>query len=408
MTGIKITPLRDTNAFQPLKVGRNTLSNRIVFAPSTRFRATEDHTPSDLQFEYYDKRSQYPGSLITTEATFVSEQGGGYPQIPGIWNEKHAQAWKKIVDRVHQNGSFIACQFWYLGRVAFPDFLKEHGLDLIAPSVVYEHEQAEKTAKAAGNPLREMKDEEIDKLIDEEYPNAASQALAAGFDYIEIHSAHGYLVDQFLQPVTNRRSGKYGGSIENRARLVLALVDRLTEIVGAHRLGIRISPWAKFQGMKADEDSVHPLATFSYLVHELQKRANEGRELAYISLVEPRVQGGSSIEESKQVGNNTFVRQIWKGNLIRAGAYSSDAPDLNILRRDIKYKKTLIGFSRYYISNPDLVNRLKEGYELTPYDRPTFYTRNNWGYNTYSNYGEENTSKKEIEINRLAKEISRL
>ena len=408
MTGIKVAPLKDTEVFQPIKLGQNSLSNRIIFAPSTRFRALEDHTPSDLQYEYYDKRSKYPGSLITTEATFVSEQGGGYPRIPGIWNEKHAQAWKKITDRVHQNGSFIACQFWYLGRVAFPGYLKEHGLDLIAPSAVYENEQTEKAAKEAGNPLRELKDEEIDRLIDEEYPNAARQALAAGFDYIEIHSAHGYLLDQFLQPVTNRRSGKYGGSIENRARPVLALVDRLTEIVGSHRLGIRISPWAKFQGMKAEEDSVHPLATFSYLVHELQKRANAGKELAYISLVEPRVQGNLSVEESKQVGNNSFVRQIWKGNLIRSGAYANDAPDLKLLRRDIEDKKTLIGFSRYYISNPDLVNRLKEGYELTPYDRPTFYSYSNWGYNTYSHYGEENNFKKDIEVERLAKEIGTL
>lgn len=402
--GVKIDALKGTDLFKPLKVGQHTLSNKVVYPPTTRMRALDDNTPSDLELKYYGDRSKYPGSLLIAEATYVAEQGGingavpdawndskdvGVGNVPGIWNDKHVKAWKKITDEVHKNGSFISSQFWYLGRVGDPQFLKNRGLDYVSASAIYPDDDFKKQAEEAGNPLRALTEKEVDNLIDEVYPNAARNAIAAGFDYIEIHAAHGYLIDQFLQPASNNRTDKYGGSIENRARLLLGIIDRLTEIVGADKLAIRISPWAKFQGMKADEDTVHPITTFSYVLHELQKRADAGNKLAYISVVEPRVAGGFDVEDHQQSGDNNFVGQIWKGVILKSGNYTYDAPHFKTLLKDISDNRTLVGFARYYTSNPDLVKRLHEGWDLTPYQRLAFYSSSNKGYNTFSNYDDK-------------------
>ncbi|KAK6460752.1 NAPDH dehydrogenase [Scheffersomyces coipomensis] len=397
--------LKDTKLFQPIKVGKNELNHRVVFAPTTRYRALDDHTPSDLELQYYGDRSQYPGSLITTEATFSAEQGGLFSNVPGIYTEKHVEGWKKINEKIHANKSFSSIQLWYLGRVGNPKLLKEAGLPFIAPSPVYVTDESKKLAEEVGNPLRSLTEEEIQDIIHVQYPKAAINALAAGFDYIEIHSAHGYLLDQFLQPSTNQRSDKYGGSIENRARIVLEIIDVLLPIVGADRLAIRLSPWAKFQNMKAEEDVVHPITTFSYVINELQKRADVGNQLAYISLVEPRVQASYDVEKENQVGDNAFASSIWKGNFIKAGNYTYDAPEFSTLLNDIEDNRTLVGFSRYYVSNPDLVRRLRDGLELTPYVRATFYTHDNWGYNTWNSYDENKEFIEAEEVKVVAKPI---
>mmetsp|Transcript_5292 Transcript_5292/g.6017 ORF Transcript_5292/g.6017 Transcript_5292/m.6017 type:complete len:412 (+) Transcript_5292:1250-2485(+) len=408
MSATKISALKETNLFKPVKVGQNTLTNKVTFAPTTRNRALEDHTPSDLELEYYDKRSKFPGSLLITEATFVSEQGGLYANVPGIWSDNHVDAWKKITDKVHENGSYISCQFWFLGRVADPKLLKEHGLDLVSSSALYPDEDFRKKAEAAGNPVRALTEQEIHDLIYDSYTKAAKNAIAAGFDYIELHSAHGYLLDQFLQPATNHRTDKYGGSVENRARFLLELIDHLITVVGANKLAIRISPWAKFQGMKAEEDSTHPITTFSYVLHELQKRADNGNEFAYVSIVEPRVQGNIDVASSEQIGDNTFVGQIWKGIILKSGNYTYDAPHFKTLLHDISDNRTMVGFARYYTSNPDLVKRLYEGWDLTPYERLTFYGSSNWGYNTFTRYNEQRKFTKDIESRKLPQAIEEI
>lgn len=385
MTVTKTIPLKDTPLFQPIKVGKNELSNRVVYVPTTRFRALDDHTPSDLQLKYCNDRTKYAGTLVETEATFVSPQGGLYTNIPGIWNESHVKGWKAITDRIHKNKSFAAVQLWYLGRVGNPAVLKERGLPLVAPSAIYPNEEAKKAAEKAGNPIRSLTEEEIHDIIYNQYPNAARNALAAGFDYIELHGAHGYLLDQFLQPGSNKRTDKYGGSIENRARFVLEIIDNLIEIVGADKLAIRISPWATFQGIKADKDEVHPITTFTYLLHELQKRADKGKQLAFISVVEPRISGSEDVSAADYANkSNNFVEMVWKGVILKAGNYTYDAPEFNGIQNDIANGRTLIGFARYFTSNPDLISRLAEGKELTPYNREVFYSKTNWGYNTWN------------------------
>lgn len=402
-SSVEVRPLKDTIIFQKIKVGQNELSNRIVYPPTTRFRALEDHTPSDLELEYYGKRAQYSGTLLISEATFVSEQAGLYARAPGIWNEKQTNAWKKVVKRVHDENSFISCQLWNLGRTGDPKLLKERGYDLVSASALYPDENAKKIAEKVGNPVRALTEKEIEDLVNVVYPNAAENAMKAGFDYVELHAAHGYLLDQFLQPVSNKRTDKYGGSIENRARLVLEIIDKLIDQIGAHKIAIRISPWAKVQGIKAEEDEIHPVTTFSYLLHELQKRANKGHELAYVSIVEPRVQGIVSCDVIN--GSNEFVYEVWKGIILRSGNYTYDAPNFDTLLKDSANGRTLVGFSRYFTSNPDLVYRLKEGISLRPYVRKLFYDLSNWGYNTFLNYNEDASYNEEEQSKIFPKEI---
>ncbi|KAL1576282.1 Oxidored_FMN domain-containing protein [Candida albicans] len=397
--GIVIKPLGSTKLFQPIKLGFNTLSQRIAFAPSTRYRATKDNIPTDLQLEYYSQRSEYPGTLIITEATYTSRQGGLVPYVPGIYNDAQTKSWKKINDAIHANGSFSSVQLWYLGRVANPKNLKDAGLPFVGASSVYWNEESEKLAKEVGNELRELTEEEIDHIVEVEYPNAAKRAIEAGFDYIEVHSAPGYFLDQFLNLASNKRTDKYGcGSIENRARLLLRIIDKLIDIVGAERLAVRLSPWATFQNVDVEGEEIH-----SYIIDQLQERANSGNELAYISLVEPRVQASWDIAKENQVGSNEFILKHWKGKVIRAGTY---AHELNKINEDINNDRTLIAFSRFFISNPDLVKKLHDGISLTPYERATFYNHDNFGYNTWIKYGENKVFNEQEEREKLGKPLA--
>lgn len=397
----KISPLGDTKVFEPITVGDIELKNRVVFAPSTRVRALNDHTPSDLQLQYYDDRTKEPGTLIVTEGTHVSPKTGIDRFVPGIWDDQHVKGWKKITDKVHENQSFICVQLWALGRVGGPEHMKELGVDLAAPSALYHDEGHKAVAEKVGNQLRAFTTEEIKSIIKEDYTIAAKNALAAGFDILELHAAHGYLLDQMFQACTNERTDEYGGSIENRARFLFELIDHLLTFMPASKLAIRISPWAKFQGMYGADDPNGTENTYSYLIKELQKRADNGQELAYISLVEPRVDGNMDVATENRRGSNKFVADIWKGKLIRAGNYSYDAPDFKGLKKDIEDGRTLVGFSRFFISNPDLPTRLKHGYPLTPYDRSSFYNfQENYGYNTYPRYNEVKELDEEAERSR--------
>lgn len=397
-------PLDDTVIFKPIQVGRNKLSNRIVFAPSTRFRALADHSPSDLQLDYYDQRSRYPGTLLTVEGTLPTKKTGAYAFVPGIYTEKHAREWKKVTDRIHENNSFVAVQLWGLGRVADPVQTKKEGYKLKGPSALYDSERLEKIAKKAGNEIEAFTTEEIDDLV-EEYLKSARLAVEAGFDYVEFHCAHGYLFNQFFAPSANQRTDKYGGSIENRARFILSVIDRLSSEIGSDRLAVRISPWATVYGIKAHKEEEHPITIYSHFLHELQKRADAGNPLAYVSVVEPRVSGVFDVAEKDIAGDNDFVKNVLKGVVMKAGNYTYDAPKFELLLKDTADERTLVGFSRYFISNPDLVTRLRDGKELNPYDRKTFYKTSNWGYNTYNRFGESIEYDEEVEKARKAAPI---
>ncbi|KAI5956836.1 hypothetical protein KGF54_000454 [Candida jiufengensis] len=401
------SPLKDTLVFEPIQVGDVTLSNRIVYCPTTRFRAAKSpneigaHLPSDLMLEYYSQRAQYPGTLLVTEATFVSRGAGGYDGIPAIATEEETKAWKKIVDAVHAKKSFISLQAWFLGRVADARILKKEGQKYVAPSVIYPDGRTKHLSEKAGLPLTELSIPEIHDLIHKDYAIAAKNAMSAGFDFFEIHFAHGYLPDSFLHESSNQRTDKYGGTIENRARFGLELIDHLSTIIPPSKLAIRLSPWAEIQGIY---EETSPIPQFSYFLDQLQKRANNGQELGYVSVVEPRVQGVVTADLEDMKGSNQFVEEVWKGITLRAGNYTYDAPEFKQIKEDVSNGRTLVGFSRYFISNPDLVSKLKnDPSSLVKYNRELFYQPYNWGYNTYDGKDyDEDTEKK-----RVAKPIQR-
>lgn len=394
-------PLGDTKVFQPIKVGRNQLAHRVAYAPTTRVRNSQDHVPTDLMLQYYDDRTQTPGSLIVAEATLVAERAGLMGPTPGIWNQTQIDAWKLITDKVHDNGCFISCQLWNQGRTGSPKMLKAKGYPYVLSSPIYWNEDSKKEAEECGNPLRELTEAEIDTLVTETYPEAARNAIAAGFDYVELHLATGYIFDQFLQDLTNHRTDQYGGSIENRARFLLRAIDSVVAAVGADRVAVRFSPYGRDHGMGGDTNAVHPLVQYGYVLGELQHRADNGNQLAYVSVVGPR----SDQTDDVSMQPMDWVPAVWRGTLVRA-LYSYDMPDWSEVLADTANDRTLVAFARYYTSNPDLPERLRNGTELEHYQRQYFFSGTNWGYNSYVAHGKEKTAKEEDESKRMGKPLA--
>lgn len=389
--------LKDTKLFKPIKVGAVTLKNRIAYPPTTRIRNTAEFVPTDSVLEYYRERAVDNGGLLIFEATFPDYNFGLYHHTPMIKTEQQVGAFKKIVDAVHQENTSIALQLWNLGRTADPQLLKKQGLDFVAPSAIYDSEEKEKQAKEVGNELRELTVPEIKAMV-KEYGAAAKRAVEeAGFDFIEIHAAHMYLPDQFLQEVSNTRTDEYGGSIENRARFILEIIDECIKVVGAEHVGIRLSPYAEVQGGLGIKSKINPVVTWGYLFSEFESRAKKGDRLAYVSIVEPRVNGIEIKPENAEI-NLKWPELIWKGIFLRSGGFLHEPYISNIEESIENSDNTIFGFGRFFTSNPDLPNRLKNGYELTPYERDGFYIpQSNKKYLGFPRYGEErDTSKDDI------------
>lgn len=353
--------------FQPISVGTTNLKHRVVMAPLTRFRSP-NHVPNNLVAEYYGQRASVEGTLLISEATLISPEAGGYDNVPGIWSQDQIAGWNKVTDAIHAKGSKFFLQLWSLGRLAKPEVLEREGLAYISASNVPLKDT---------QPPRPITREEISDHI-RMYANAAKNAIAAGADGVEIHNANGYLLDQFLRENSNTRVDEYGGSIENRARFTLEVVDAVVAAVGADKVGIRLSPWSPFGEL---DPGVSPIPQFSYIVTELEKRRLAGHGLAYIHAVEPRVRGHNQTEEVSDGASNRFIFDIWQGPVIRAGGMTPIAIDAAQ-----ENNRTLVAMGRYFIANPDLPFRLANGIDLTHYDRPTFYTddpTSKKGYTTY-------------------------
>ncbi|CEL54788.1 Festuclavine dehydrogenase subunit FgaOx3 OS=Neosartorya fumigata (strain ATCC MYA-4609 / Af293 / CBS 101355 / FGSC A1100) GN=fgaOx3 PE=3 SV=1 [Rhizoctonia solani AG-1 IB] len=258
--------------FTPLKLGSITLSHRVVMAPLTRYRANDGHAHTELGVQYYAQRAEVPGTLLVTEGTLISPEAGGYDRVPGIWSDEQIAAWKKVTDAVHERHSYIYLQLWALGRAADPNVLVREGLPFVSASPIPIEE---------GGPVPSALSEEEIKRYIEQYVQAAKNAVfRAGFDGVELHSANGYLLDQFLQDNSNKRTDRYGGSVENRGRFVLEVVKAVATAVGENKTAIRFSPWTRFQGMRMQD----PIPTFSYVIKELSEKHSD---LAYVHFVEP-------------------------------------------------------------------------------------------------------------------------
>ncbi|PSR77829.1 hypothetical protein BD289DRAFT_477183 [Coniella lustricola] len=357
---------------QPLKLGRSELSHRVAMAPLTRFRASDEHVPIEsLVPEYYSQRACVPGTLIISEATFIHAKAAGLDNAPGIWSEAQIKGWEKVTDAVHANKGTMFLQLWALGRTALPDVLKkELGPDakLVSSGNIPMEGGATPTA---------LTEEEIWEYVGY-YAQAAKNAIAAGFDGVEIHGANGYLIDQFTQDTANNRTDKWGGSIENRARFAIEVTKAVVEAVGADRTGIRLSPFSDFQSMKMAD----PYPQFNYLIGELKKF-----NLAFLHLVESRISGNADTDEGEDV--QPFIDQ-WDNvsPVLLAGGFKADSA-YEALDKKYSGKDVIIVFGRLFIANPDLVFRLQKHIPLTPYNRETFYNAKSAEGYTDLPYSEE-------------------
>jgi len=335
-----------TTLFDPIQVGDLLLPNRIVMAPLTRCRAGAGRVPTDLMAEYYSQRAS--AGLILSEATAVTPTGVGYPDTPGIWSDAQVEGWKKATRAVHASGGRIFCQLWHVGRVSDPEHLG--GALPVAPSAIAPKGNVSllRPQRAFVTP-RALETAEIPAIV-EAYRAGAENAKRAGFDGVEIHGANGYLLDQFLQDSTNKRTDIYGGSIENRARLMLEVTDAAISVWGPGRVGMHLAPRGDAHAMG---DS-NPLASFGYVAEQLGKRG-----IAFIFTRESLGDNRISPELKKRFGgvliaNEAFSRETAQ-QVLDAG--EADA----------------VSFGKIFIANPDLPRRLQTNLALNPYDNTTFY-----------------------------------
>lgn len=357
---------QNKDLFTPVRVGAYELPNRMVMAPLTRCRAGEGNVPQKINSIYYGQRAT--AGLIITEATQISPQGQGYPHTPGIHSQEQVEGWKLITKAVHDRGGKIFLQLWHVGRVSHPCF-QPNGELPVAPSAIAPEGMASTfTGEQPFVTPRGLKTEEIPEII-EQYRNGAKNALAAGFDGVEIHGANGYLLDQFLHDGSNKRTDAYGGSIENRARLLMEVTQAVVEVWGNDRVGVRLSPSGTFMSM---HDS-NLEALFNYVVSQLDRF-----NLAYLHIVEPRIKGDITIEKEDGLGASHF-RNFYKGTLITAGGYKKNTGEKVIKNGHAD----LVAYGRLFIANPDLPKRFALNSTLNQYDRSTFYGGTAEGYIDY-------------------------
>ncbi len=350
--------------FEPTKLGEMQLKNKIVMAPMTRSRALKN-LANDLMAEYYKQRAG--AGLIITEGISPSPNGLGYARIPGLFNEEQSNAWKKVTHAVHQQGGKIFAQLMHTGRVGHPLNLPS-GAQLLGPSSLAAPGQMWTDNNGLmDHPVpQEMTEDQIQKAI-QEFRRSSELAILAGFDGIELHGANGYLIDQFLNSASNQRQDRWGGSIENRIRFAVEVAKTCSETIGANKVGMRISPYGVFNGMQPDAEMKE---LYRQLILSLNKF-----NLVYIHIVDHSAMGAPPVGDEIKI----MIRQNFKGAYILSGGY-----DLKKAELDLSEKKgELVAFGRPFISNPQLVEKLKNNLPLTMPDQQTFYTPGEKGYTDY-------------------------
>jgi 2,4-dienoyl-CoA reductase-like NADH-dependent reductase (Old Yellow Enzyme family) len=361
--------------FDPLKLGALSLPNRIIMAPLTRSRATpDDRVPTDLQMDYYRQRAS--AGLIISEATSVTAKGVGYAATPGIWSDEQTEGWKKVTQAVHEAGGRMVLQLWHVGRISHPLFLD--GALPEAPSAV----------KPRGNVSlvrpptefvtpRALERDEIARVL-AEFRRGAENAMKAGFDGVHIHGANGYLLDQFLQDSTNQRGDDYGGSLENRARLMLEVTDACIAVWGETRVGMHLAPRMDSHDM-GDSDR---LGTFTYVARELG-----GRKLGWIAAREAVIDQNTKLVDSqgnpKEIRNAESIGPILKrefgGPFIANEGFDQKSAEALLAAGNAD----AVAFGKLFIANPDLVRRFREHAPLNAWDTGTFYAGGASGYTDY-------------------------
>ncbi|MCO7510125.1 alkene reductase [Serratia fonticola] len=356
--------------FSPIKVGHTTLPNRVFMAPLTRLRSIEPgDIPTPLMAEYYAQRAS--AGLLITEATQISFQAKGYAGAPGLHTPEQIAAWKKITQAVHDKQGHIAVQLWHVGRISHSS-LQPGQQAPVAPSAINAEtrttvrDETGAWVRVPTSTPRALETDEIPGIVND-FRQAAANSREAGFDYIELHAAHGYLLHQFMSPASNQRTDQYGGSIENRTRLTLEVVDASIAEIGADRVGIRISPLGPFNGLDNGEDQEEAAL---YLIEELNKRG-----IAYLHISEPDWAGGKPYSTAFR----DAVRAHFQGVIIGAGAYTAEKAEELIAQGFID----AVAFGRSYIANPDLVERFKQQAPLNEQRADFFYGGGAEGYTDY-------------------------
>lgn len=357
--------------FSPGKAGAIEASNRMVMAPLTRNRA-DDTTGEvgDMHVEYYRQRAG--AGIIISEATQISPEGKGYIQTPGIHTPGQAAAWRRVTDAVHEAGGKIVLQLWHVGRISHTS-LQPNGQQPVAPSAT---NAGVKTFTANGfestSDPRALDLVEIPRLI-ADYTNAAKLAKEAGFDGVEVHGANGYLLDQFLKTGSNYRTDGYGGPVENRAKLLLEVMDAVTKVWGADRVGLRLSPFSPANGISDD----HPQETFEYVIKELNRFG-----LAFLHMVEGATGGSRELAEGHSIDK---LRALFDGPYMANNGYDRDMA----LKAVQEGRADFIAIGRPFIANPDLVERYQHDLPIAQGDQATYYGGGAEGYTDYPEYTKD-------------------
>lgn len=356
--------------FTPLKIGAITVPNRIFMAPLTRLRSIEPgDIPTPLMGEYYRQRAS--AGLIITEATQISAQAKGYAGAPGLHSAEQICVWKAINEGIHHNGGHSAVQLWHTGRISHTSVQHEGAAPVSASAINAEtrtslRDKAGNAVREATSTPRALATGEVAGIVND-FRQAVSNAREADFDLVELHSAHGYLIHQFLSPASNQREDRYGGSIENRTRFALEVVDAAIAAWSADRIAVRISPLGPFNGLDNGEDQEEAAL---YYIAELAKR-----HLAYLHISEPDWAGGKPYSESFRKA----IRAVYPRVIVGAGGYTAEKAETLIEQGLIDS----VAFGRSYIANPDLVERLKQQAELNAPQPETFYGGGAKGYTDY-------------------------
>lgn len=349
--------------FDPIKLGPLTCPNRIWMAPLTRGRGTRDHVPTELMAKYYAQRAS--AGLILTEATHISLEGSGWPYAAGLWSREQVEGWKRTTDAVHAAGGRIFAQLWHMGRVVHPSL---HGVQPVsasattAPGNAHTYEGKQPYVQA-----RELRLDEIPRVV-ADYALAARNAMAAGFDGVQLHAANGYLIDQFLRDGSNHRTDRYGGSIENRIRLLREVVEALITEAGADRTAVRLSPNGEIQGVDdSDQAALFPAAA----------KALDALGIVFLELREPGPSGTFGKSDRPPVA--PLIRKAYRGVLVLNSDYDLASGNEALASG----AADAITFGRKFLANPDLPHRLARGLSLTPDDRKTWYSQGPEGYINY-------------------------
>jgi N-ethylmaleimide reductase len=361
--------------FTPVRLGAIELKHRVVMPPMSRLRAHwPSGVPSDLMLEYYSQRAS-DGGLVLTEATAIAPSARGYKGAPGIYNDEQVAGWKRVTDAVHAKGGYMFVQLWHAGRTTHVAVTREQPVTAFVDPAYW----ADPTIFVVTpdgfvqpSPHRALETDEIAGIV-EEYRAAAINAKRAGFDGVEVMAANGHLIDQFLQDNSNRRTDRYGGSIENRTRLLVEIVEALIDVQGVGRIGVRIAPSGTYNAM-ADSD---PRALFRYVATRL-----DAFGLAYLHIIEPRIKGADLVVQGQGPVAAQELSKLFRGPVIAAGGFEPDTAEAAVTNGDA----SLIAFGRHFIANPDLPKRIKLGLPFSPYDRSTFYAFDARGYTDYPTY----------------------